>query len=559
MRGHFAQFRRLFFAYSVLLTTAPPALAGDWGCADFFAFPMIVVSEALPHSGVYEGSNTFATVEPGEPSKGGRMNKTCWARLKPKHDARIVLNTFNSAYDTALAVYTGAQIDDLTQVAFNDNFKAPGAGGTSSLVAFDAEAGEEYHIQIGSKTGATGDFFLNVFASPPAGGLSAYLAQLDFGSFQQPWYGADYDCALTGPGGTCPDAVFVLYNGAGQTLNVKSTSDLGTGITGPPNIVLPPGATAAARFRVTGAFDRTTTRTVSGHFKFTGRAGGTVISAATHPGLFVVNGSAGQPDVLKANVTPTVRAGLLNERLDFDLELTNTGAQAALGCHVRLADFLDHMRAAWRKQGESGPPSREPFSIGAGQKVKLDLAITPTEERIADPEFPLNLHFDCANTASAALNLSNAFDFTAFSMYRPAQLNVVQALPANDTLNVPRGGSADFWVTAVNKTRAADLRVIPLYLRPFEECCDPDLQFAVDICRTASVGGACLAPPSGSLEYTAAKNENATFRIRVSAPATNPGFDPTKRRVVAKFWQLKPEGGIFDAVVGAESVAVRRR
>jgi hypothetical protein len=45
----------------------------------------------------------------------------------------------------------------------------------------------------------------------------------------------------------------------------------------------------------------------------------------------------------------------------------------------------------------------------------------------------------------------------------------------------------------------------------------------------------------------------------VKPPAVDPGFDPGKRRVFLKLWQPRPvTQGTFDAVVGAESVAVRK-
>jgi hypothetical protein len=62
------------------------------------------------------------------------------------------------------------------------------------------------------------------------------------------------------------------------------------------------------------------------------------------------------------------------------------------------------------------------------------------------------------------------------------------------------------------------------------------------------------------VEYSAQRNTTAFFKIFVEPPAANPGYDPGKRRVFLKLWQDRPAGvqGSFDAVVGAESVAVRK-
>jgi hypothetical protein len=543
----------------MLLMPISPGSAGDFGCANFFAFPMILQSSPLPLQGVYEGSNTFATLEPNEPRQGGKMNNTCWARIKPTKNARIILNTFGSAFDTVLAVYTGTKFSNLQTVAVNDNFAAAGIGNKTSLVAFDAQADTDYHIQIGSRTGATGDFYLNVSAQRVKGELTAQLVSLHFPGFDQPWFNADYDCVITNPSGSCPTAVFVLYNGTDKTLNVDSSSDLGDGVRKPDKVTIAPGQTSSVRFRFAGNFDKTTTRSIAGQFTFEGRLAGKVISTATHSALVVVNGSAAQPDVLEVEVSPTIRAGVLNEPLKFEIKLKNTGAETAIGCHVRRADALEHLRVGWsdpgQGSGQSRSLSREVISIAAGERVKRDVTILATEERIGDPEFPLALHFDCANTASAPMDLSNGLDYTAMSMYQPARMVLDKLAPDRDTLPVPDGGSATFRVSAVNRSPAADLRVIPLYLRPFEDAAET--QFGVTVCRTATENGACLAPDSSTVEYTAATNETAFFKVTVSSPSENPGFDPGRRRVVLKFWQIVPEGGVFDAVVGAESVAVK--
>jgi hypothetical protein len=61
------------------------------------------------------------------------------------------------------------------------------------------------------------------------------------------------------------------------------------------------------------------------------------------------------------------------------------------------------------------------------------------------------------------------------------------------------------------------------------------------------------------VEYSAQRNATAFFKIFVKPPAVDPGFDPGKRRVFLKLWQPRPvTQGTFDAVVGAESVAVRK-
>ena len=132
--------------------------------------------------------------EPGEPNEGGKMKKTLWAKLRLPAKSRVVMHTFGSDFDTVLAVYTGSAVNHLTKVASNDDRLVPGVSGIHSLVQFIANANVEYSIQIGSKTGAEGDVYLNAFVFPPGGGISAYLVSVAGNPFQ----GRDYACGNSG-------------------------------------------------------------------------------------------------------------------------------------------------------------------------------------------------------------------------------------------------------------------------------------------------------------------------------------------------------------------------
>jgi hypothetical protein len=341
---------------------------------------------------------------------------------------------------------------------------------------------------------------------------------------------------------------------------VTPSTDLGPGITVPAPFNLASGAAKVVTFRIRDAFDKTTVRTVSGHFTFTGRRGSEVVSTAQVRGLIVVKPPTVEPDVLQADVSPAVQAGHPNEPFAFRLALKNTGAEPAVGCHVRsnVHGFpLPHLRTGWQRVKPNGDPigpPNTPATIGAGNTMLFDVIVRSHSARVADPEFPLDVTIDCANTQPAPGNLANAFDISTLGIWPPATVEVTKRAPAGDTLNVPPAGAV-FRVSAVNRSPATTLRAIPIYIKPFGE-----QDFTVSICRTATDNGSCLAPASGSVEYNAARNAPAFFKIFVQPPAVDPGFDPGKRRVFLKLWQDRPAGvqGSFDAVVGAESVAVRK-
>ena len=147
--------------------------------------------------------------------------------------------------------------------------------------------------------------------------------------------------------------------------------------------------------------------------------------------------------------------------------------------------------------------------------------------------------------------------YHALGIYRPAQVDVAKVEPVSDKLVVSAGGV--FRVSAVNHSATTDLRAVAIYARPFDECCDAAKQFTVQMCQTASASSGCLQPLSpNSIEYSAPKDVKKFFKIVVKPPTTNPGYDPTKRRVFFKLWQDQPTTGSFDAVVAAESVAVKK-
>ena len=81
-----------------------------------------------------------------------------WYRWTAPASGLVTLSTEGSTFDTLLAVYTGNQLNALTQVAANDN------NGTSlrSLVQFTATAGTTYHIAVDTKAAPTnrGDVLL---------------------------------------------------------------------------------------------------------------------------------------------------------------------------------------------------------------------------------------------------------------------------------------------------------------------------------------------------------------------------------------------------------------
>lgn len=88
-------------------------------------------------------NNSNATLQPGEPAHAiGTHGKSLWWTWRAPSSGRVYFDTFGSAFDTALAVYTGTSA--LSLVARNDN-----SNGTSqSELSFVATSGTYYQIAV---------------------------------------------------------------------------------------------------------------------------------------------------------------------------------------------------------------------------------------------------------------------------------------------------------------------------------------------------------------------------------------------------------------------------
>jgi hypothetical protein len=116
-------------------------------------------------------SNVAATFEPGEPRHVNKSGgKSVWWSWTPAATGPALISTEGSAFDTLLAVYTGASVTNLVEVASRDL-------ALGDTVAFEAVAGTAYQIAVDGYNGGEGGFPLRLMQS-------AY-APLSFSAFDQ--------------------------------------------------------------------------------------------------------------------------------------------------------------------------------------------------------------------------------------------------------------------------------------------------------------------------------------------------------------------------------------
>jgi hypothetical protein len=133
-------------------------------------------------AGNASGRNTVASKEGGEPTHAGNPGGvSVWYRWTAPVNGRVTFTTSGSDFNSLLAVYTGNEVNALTEVVSNDDV------GTfiQSAVTFNAVAGTVYYIAVdgsvgvpGSVTTFTGNLVLNWFSGPGVGNDSIAQAQV---------------------------------------------------------------------------------------------------------------------------------------------------------------------------------------------------------------------------------------------------------------------------------------------------------------------------------------------------------------------------------------------
>jgi len=140
------------------LTETPAALACIPPANDDFAG--VAGIGAVPFTTTL--SAACATSQVNEPRPCASIGSTVWYSFTASASGTLQADTIGSDYDTALALYTGADLAHLSSVACDDD----SGPGLVSLVTFAAVSGTTYRFQVGGFAGSTGTLHLQL--APPA-------------------------------------------------------------------------------------------------------------------------------------------------------------------------------------------------------------------------------------------------------------------------------------------------------------------------------------------------------------------------------------------------------
>jgi hypothetical protein len=138
--------RRLAALAIALLGLAAPAAASAATFSDSFALRETVKGVGI----AVAGSNVGATREPGElPLKPlSPAGHTVWVEWEAEGDGYVTFSTCAAAIATVLGVYTGSQVDQLTEVGSVANYQPLGCSGVFNGVTFFAQDGVKYEIAL---------------------------------------------------------------------------------------------------------------------------------------------------------------------------------------------------------------------------------------------------------------------------------------------------------------------------------------------------------------------------------------------------------------------------
>ena len=126
----------------LVLTLVGPVVAGhaQQPDNDFFVNRMPITGY-----GTYPGANFSASAESLEPDHAEETaSVSVWWEWTAPVTESVDIDTFDSDFDTILAVYTGDVLSSLTELASNDD----NGCGTQSGVRFEAAAGTTYQIAV---------------------------------------------------------------------------------------------------------------------------------------------------------------------------------------------------------------------------------------------------------------------------------------------------------------------------------------------------------------------------------------------------------------------------
>jgi hypothetical protein len=151
-------------SYTVVVANAAGSIESAPALLELEGLPALALADQFADRQVFtEASflgttnNLAATGEAGEPRHAAKVGgKSLWLTWRAPASGVATFRTVGSSFDTLLAVYTGSALNNLTEVASDEDR----GGFLTSEVRFNAVAGTDYQVTVDGFAGASGTVVL---------------------------------------------------------------------------------------------------------------------------------------------------------------------------------------------------------------------------------------------------------------------------------------------------------------------------------------------------------------------------------------------------------------
>lgn len=504
------------------------------------------------------GSTTNYGVEAGEPTQGGKLQRTAWWAMRPLHDgvlAFIDREPRRLSFHPVINIYEGAPFASLRRMATSSDVRAQ-RGDILTVSSADVRKGRIYWVQVGERSASPIDagwgtsYAISRALLPPGGGLVVTPYQSGFPAY----------CADVAPGNRCPKAFFDVVSFLKTTAVITGEA---TGVGGAYASAEQPftlTARAAARLIFWGASNADTSRPVAygGAFRFTATAGGAVVARA-HASAIATLGVFTQKSTLSVSTLPTLTTAPSGNYAPALVKVANTGRHSLSGCRFGVTSFYNADGLRWAPVNEAGTGLAAsldaPISLKPGQTKTFGVALQ--REAVADAAFNHSLplyYFKCPNAESTAMVVDTDLDVSNVDPNQPARVAV--SLDASDPFAVPARGVV-IQASALNGGESATTTATIRYVPPTHEF-DATQQFSVAICPSSQGDVACLKSTKTTLALSAPQGAAVAFKIAIHPP-TGVLKAANVRRIVDVTLRQDDVPGVGPMLIGGQTLDVSKK
>ena len=504
------------------------------------------------------GSTTNYGVEAGEPTQGGKLQRTAWWAVRPLHDGVLAFvdrEPRRPSFHPVINIYEGAPVASLRRMATSSDVRAQ-RGDILTVASADVRKGRIYWVQVGERSASPIDagwgtaYAISRALLPPGGGLVVTPYQSGFPAY----------CADVVPGSRCPKAFFdvVSFLKTTAVITGEATGVGGAYASAEQPFTLAAGAAARLIFWGASNVDASRPAAYGGAFRFTATAGGAVVAKA-HASAIVTLGVFTQKSTLSVSTLPTLTTAPSGAYAPTLVKVANTGRHTLSGCRFGVTSFYSADGLRWAPLNEAGTGLSAsldaPISLKPGQTKTFGVALQ--RETVANAAFNHSLplyDFKCPNAESATMIVDTDLDVSNIDPNPPARVAV--SFDAANPLAVPARGVV-IAASAFNGGESATTTATVRYVWPTHET-DPALHFSVAICPSSQGDVACLKSTTQTLALSAPQGAAVAFKIAIHPP-TGVLKAANLRRIVDVTLRQDGVPGVGPMLVGGQTLDVSKQ